>query len=183
LSTSNSSTPPLAKLERLLLDGDIDVELALYLRAVGFGVRFAPRGSKLIRDDVKVLQLARRLGRILVCHDQHGDKETKVRLYPELYRRGGKILQISGDSSQPPLTALGKILLFRENWQPWFKDNDGKVLVYKGGFKATPAHELAGRTVQRVFEIGPVPLGTKRKPRKRSPRARVVPVEQRPLFE
>lgn len=64
-------------IDRLVLDGDIDPELAIYLRAVGFKVRFAPRGSKLIGDDVKVLRLARKQGRILVCHDQHSDKETR----------------------------------------------------------------------------------------------------------
>ena len=132
MSTRDFLTHPLQKLERLLLDGDIDPELAPYLKAVGFGVRFAPRGSRLIRDDVKVLQLARKQGRILVCHDQHKDKETKLRLYPEIHKHGGKILQIGGDSSQKILTALGKILVWREQWVSWFKENDGKATVYQG---------------------------------------------------
>ena len=100
-------------LDKLLLDGDTDPELAGYLRAVGYDVAFVPRGGSTIRDDVKVLRLARRQGRILVCHDAHRDMETQLHLFPELYRRGGKILQIKGDSSQDLLTALGKVITWR----------------------------------------------------------------------
>ncbi len=184
MSTSDSLTPPLHKLERLLLDGDIDPELADYLRAVGFDVRFAPRGSKLIRDDVKVLRLARKQGRILVCHDQHSDKETRLRLYPELHSHGGKILQIGGDSSQMVLTALGKILVWRENWEPWFRGNDGKVVVYKDRWIPKSALTLANLTIsQKGYDIGRVPFSLKRKPRKKTIRKRPIAPEQHRLME
>lgn len=184
MSTSDSLTPPLHKLERLLLDGDIDPELADYLRAVGFEVRFAPRGSKLIRDDVKVLRLARKQGRILVCHDQHSDKETRLRLYPELFSRGGKILQIGGDSSQTVLTALGKVIVWRENWEPWFRGNDGKVVVYKDRWIPKSALTLVNLTVsQQSYDIGQVPFSPKRKPRKKTIRKRPIVPEQHRLME
>ena len=61
----NTSTRRFPRLERLLLDGDIDPELGDYLRAVGFNVRFAPRDNPIIEDDVEVLRLARRQNRIL----------------------------------------------------------------------------------------------------------------------
>ena len=184
MNTSNSSVPQLPKLERLLLDGDIDPELAGYLRAVGFEVRFAPRGSMLIRDDVEVLRLARKQGRILVCHDQHSDKETRLRLYPELRSHGGRILQIGGDSSQMALTALGKILAWRENWGPWFRENDGKVAVYKDRWVSKSALTLANLTVsQQSYDIGQVPFSPKRKPRKRAMRKRPIASEQRRLIE
>jgi hypothetical protein len=183
LSTSDSLTPRLHKLERLLLDGDIDPELAEYLRAVGFEVRFAPRGSRIIRDDVKVLRLARKQGRILVCHDQHSDKETRLRLYPELYSHGGKILQVGGDSSQNVLTALGKILIWREKWEPWFRENDGKVVVNKDSWIPKSALNLANRTIsQKRYDIGHVPFSQKRKPRKKTIRKRLIAPEQQRLI-
>ena len=169
MSTSNSLTPPLHKLERLLLDGDIDPELADYLRAVGF--------------DVKVLRLARKQGRILVCHDQHSDKETRLRLYPELHNHGGKILQIGGDSSQMVLTALGKILVWRENWEPWFIGNDGKVVVYKDRWIPKSALTLVNLTIaQQGYDIGQVPFSLKRKPRKKTSRKRPIAPEQHRLM-
>jgi len=184
LSTSDFLIHPLHHLERLLLDGDIDPELADYLRALGFQVRFAPRGSKLIRDDVKVLRLARKQGRILVCHDQHSDKETRLRLYPELHGHGGKILQIGGDSSQMVLTALGKILVWRENWEPWFRANDGKVVVYKDRWIPKSALTLANLTVsQQGYDIGQVPFSPKRKSRKKTIRKRPIASEQHRLME
>ncbi len=184
MSTSNFLTHPLPKLERLLLDGDIYPELADYLRAVGFDVSFAPRGSKLIRDDVKVLRLARKQGRILVCHDQHNDKETRLRLYPELHNHGGKILQIGGDSSQMVLTALGKILVWRENWEPWFIENDGKVVVYKDRCIPKSALILANLTIaQQGYDIGQVPFSLKRKLRKKTSRKRPIAPEQHRLME
>ena len=184
MSTSDSLTLPSQNLEPLLLDGDIDPELAGYLQAVGFEVCFAPRGSNLIRDDVKVLRLARKQGRILVCHDQHRDKETKLRLYPELYSRGGKILQIGGDSSQKVLTALGKILLWRENWEPWFKDNDGVVIVHKDTWIPKSALKLANITIsQKRYDIGQASFAPKKKPRKKVIRKRVIAPEQQRLME
>lgn len=184
MSTRNSLTPQLHKLERLLLDGDIDPELAIYLRAVGFKVRFAPRGSSLIRDDVKVLRLARKQGRILVCHDQHSDKETRLRLYPELHTHGGKILQIGGDSSQWVLTALGKVLVWREQWEPWFRQNDGKVVVYKDKWIPKSALALANLAIsQQSYDIGKVHFSPKRKPRRKTVRKPLIPPEQRWLIQ
>jgi hypothetical protein len=184
LITSDSSKRPLQNLELLLLDGDIDPELAVYLRAVGFEVTFAPRGSKLIRDDVKVLRLARKQGRILVCHDQHSDKETRLRLYPELYSHGGKILQIGGDSSQLAVTALGKVLVWRENWEPWFKENDGKVILYKDKCIPKSAIKLTNITIsQQGYDIGQAGFNPKRKPRKRAVRKQQVASEQFKLIE
>ena len=54
--------PQSLPLDKLLLDGDTDPELADYLRAVGYDVTLAPRGGSTIRDDVKVLRLARGAG-------------------------------------------------------------------------------------------------------------------------
>ena len=164
-----------------MLDGDTDPELADYLRAVGYDVTLAPRGGSTIRDDVKVLRLARGQGRILVCHDAHRDRETQLRLFPELYRRGGKILKITGDSSQDLLTALGKIITWRLEWSNWFSENDGRVVVHKGGWRKQTAADLVNFvSLQRVQDVGPVvPKRRTRTIRRR----RQIPPEQQPLTE
>lgn len=177
-----SSAVPLPKLERLLLDGDIDVELAPYLRAVGFNVRFAPKEHPTIRDDVKTVGLARQQRRILVRHDRTRDRKTKGRLYPVLYRRGGRILVISGDSSQPLLTALGKVLMFHRHWSAWFNSNEGVIRLTESGWKPqTPAELLHGH-VQGVLTVDPKVLMAKRITRKRGRRTAQVSSEQGKLL-
>ena len=170
----------LPPLDKLLLDGDTDPELAVYLRAVGFDVALAPRGGKMIRDDVKVLRRARGQGRILVCHDAHRDRETQLRLYPELYHNGGKILRLTGDSSQDLLTALGKVITWRLEWRQWFSENDGRVTVSKGDWRPQTAARLMNMvSAQRVQDIGPV--APKRAPRRTARRKPKIPPEQQPL--
>ena len=126
-----SSTKRLPSLERLLLDADVNVELEPLLRAIGFRPEFALRVGVNIRSDVDVLRWARRRRYILVCHDKFKDRQTRIELYPELYRRGGKIIQIGGGPDQDPYTSLGKILLNREKWVEWFKNHDGIVIVHE----------------------------------------------------
>ena len=168
-------------LDKLLLDGDTDPELALYLRAVGYDVAFAPRGGSTIRDDVRVLRLARKQGRILVCHDAHRDRETQLRLFPELYHRGGKILQIKGDSSQDLLTALGKVITWQLEWSHWFSEHDGRVVVSRGKWSKKTAAELVNfQSVQKVQEVGPVVTKRTTGPTRRRTK---IPPEQQPLID
>lgn len=157
-----------------MLDGDIDPELADYLRAIGFNVRFAPRDNPIIEDDVEVLRLARRQKRILVCHDQHGDRGTQLRLFPEIYHRGGNILRIGGDSSQPVMTALGKILVNYEQWSEWFNTHPGggRVSLYMTKCKPDSAEELMARHMHHVYvgdNVPPIPPRRTRGPRPRLP--------------
>ena len=158
----------------MLLDGDVDPELAEYLRAVGFNVRLAPRDNRIIEDDVEVLRYARRQNRILVCHDKHSDRSTQLRLYPELYHRGGQILQIVGDSGQPTIPALGKILVNYELWSEWFRVNSGggRVSVHSRGWRAISAEELMARHMHRIYvgdEVPPIPPRRRRGPQTRRP--------------
>ena len=173
--------PQSLPLDKLLLDGDTDPELADYLRAVGYDVTLAPRGGSTIRDDVKVLRLARGQGRIVVCHDAHRDRATQLRLYPELYYRGGKILQIRGDSSQDLLTALGKVITWRLEWSNWFSQNDGRVVVSQGSWRKQTVTELANFvSVKRTQDVGPVvPKRTTRTIKQRTK----PPPEQQPLID
>jgi hypothetical protein len=164
-----------------LLDGDIDPELADYLRVVGFDVQLAPRENPIIQDDVEVLRFARRRRRILVCHDSHSDTSTRLRLYPELYHRGGKILHIGGDSSQHLLVALGKVLVNYEHWSEWLQSNDGRVSVFATKWVPTSADEFMARHIRHVYRTSedlPLPPRQTRQSRRRSPG---IPSEQLPL--
>ena len=117
----------------MLLDADLDVEIQPYLEAVGFQTQFALSISADHRSDVDLLRWARNNDHILVCHDKHRDRTTRLELYPELKANGGRILRITGDSSQPVLTAVGKILVNREKWRAWFEDNDGVAILKMDG--------------------------------------------------
>ena len=119
----------LPKLEKLLLDADLNIEIQPYLRAVGFRTRFALHVKADVRDDTALLRWSRRYGYILVCHDKYSDRATRLRIYPELYQNGGKVLRIAGDSSQDTLTVVGKILVDHEAWHKWFEENDGIVIL------------------------------------------------------
>lgn len=156
----------LPKLERLLLDGDVDPELADYLNAVGFDVLLAPRGDPLIRDDVEVLRYARRRRRIVVCHDNHKGFESELELFPEMYHNGGRILRIAGDSSQSLLFALGKITLHYQEWSNWFKSNPqgGRVVVTKQKCITTTAEQFMKRHLRkRYLTSNDIPLPPRRK--------------------
>ena len=135
----------------MLLDTDLDVDIQPYLEAVGFQTHFALHIEADERDDVALLRWARKNHHILVYHDKHKDRSTRLELYPELNTNGGHILRITGDSSQDVLTALGKILVNREKWRTWFKDNDGEIILKMDGVIYRPAHELY-RMVERHLE-------------------------------
>ena len=131
----------LPKLERLLLDADINIELEPLLKAVGFTTEFALRVTN-IRSDTDILRWARRRRYILVCHDKFKDKQTRVELYPEIYKNGGRIIQVGGAQGHDPYAALGMILVQRNNWFQWFKEHNGIVTVHPNGWTPRDAHEL-----------------------------------------
>jgi len=165
----------------LLLDADIDPELADYLGAVGFDVWFAPRNNpEIIQDDVQVLRYARRRRRILVCHDKHRDIGSELRLFPEIYNNGGRILRIGGDSSQSLLGALGKLLVHYGQWSEWFRANPhgGRIVVHATKCIPTPADEFMARHMRRVYAGDEVPPLPPRRRGRRGPRPADVPLEQ-----
>ena len=167
------------KLERLLLDCDINPELDPLLEAVGFRTEFAKNVGVDVRDDTAILKWARRHRHILVCHDRHKDRRTQVHLFTEMRRNGGRIIEISGHTGQEPLTALGKLLVDREEWRKFFEDNHGIVTVHKGPAKLRPAHKLY-TIVQRELALGLDPVKTIRD-RKRLQRSRKKGLKAKPL--
>lgn len=174
----------LPKLERLLLDCDINPELEPLLRAVGFRTEFVKNVGVNVRDDTEIIKWARRHRYILVCHDRHKDKRTQLQLFPELRRNGGKIIEIGGHTGQDLLTALGKILVHREEWMQFFKENDGIATVHRTEIRKKSAHELYKR-VQGELALGGDPARTlkHRKHLEQPTRKRIkdMPAEQQQL--
>jgi hypothetical protein len=115
------------------------------LRAVGFGVRFALRVGVDVTSDAAILRWAREHDYILVCHDRHKDRKTRLELYPEIYHNGGRIICVGGGPDQDPLVALGRILVHLDEWRDFFAQNDGIVVVHKTGMNVTPSYELYAR--------------------------------------
>ena len=182
MPTKNTSIRRLPKLERLLLDGDIDPELADYLKAVGFDVQLAPRNDPVIRNDVQVLRYARKRGRIVVCHDKHRGIESELELFPEIYHRGGRILRITDDSSQSLISALGKIAVHYTEWSEWFKANSqgGRVVVSKQKCVKTTADEFMQRHLHRVYRTPEtLPLPPRRKNYRRRRKSPTPPGQTR----
>ncbi len=162
--------PRFPRLEDLLLDTDVDVGLGPYLEAVGFRVHFALDVGANVRSDTALLRWTREHGHILVCHDKHRDKSTRLELYPELYEHGGKIIRISGPPGQNEITALGKILVHREKWSSWFAENDGEIIVASHTIIYHDAHDLYTTHVQGALQIDPVKTIRRSRPTSRRPR-------------
>jgi hypothetical protein len=135
-----------------------------------------------IRNDTAIVRWARRHRHILLCHDKHKDRKTNQYLYPEIYHRGGKVIRIGGDSSQDPVTALGKLLVHREEWHAFFAQHDGIVTVHRTEVRLEDASELYTH-VQKQMPLTKDPAGTLRKrkaPRERGrKRPKVVPAGAR----
>ena len=173
----------LPRLERLLLDTDLDVEIQPYLEAVGFQTQFALHISADHRDDVALLRWARSNNHILVCHDKHKDRSTRLELYPELKANGGRILRITGNSSQDVLTALGKILVNREKWVSWFSNNDGEVILKMDGVIYRTAEQLYSMVERHLENPDPVARIRDRNPVRPVNRpARPTPPQENRLF-
>jgi hypothetical protein len=180
-NTRRTSTLLLPRLERLLLDADVSAEVEPLLRAVGFHTEFALRVSVNIRSDLDILRWARKSDYIVVCHDKFKDKQTRSELYPELFHRGGKIIQVGGGPSQDPYTSLGKILVHRKTWLEWFKDHDGIVVVHSEGINLRDSSNLF-EIVQKRMPLATDPIRTlkarKHKPLQRTKRQSQIPLGQ-----
>ena len=165
-NTKRRSTKPssLPRLERLLLDGDVNAYLERYLTAIGFDVVFATQVDVDIHDDTAILKWARRRRRIMVCHDKFRDGQTRIKLFQEVYTNGGRIIRIGGKPDQPPLTSLGKILVHRRDWLDFFSENDGMVLVHMTGMKKMPREELLRQIQKVMFDPPTVIQRSRRKP-------------------
>ena len=173
----------LPNLEDLLLDTDLNAEIQPYLEAVGFHTQFALHVDANKRDDLDLLRWSRRNGFIYVCHDRFKDRDTKLRVYPDLFDNGGKILRIAGDSSQDPLTAVGKVLVDREKWKAWFEENDGIVIVRANNKPVyQPAHTLFARIAHHLPNDDPGRRIRHRRPGRQQPRTRQPPSGQQRLI-
>lgn len=150
------------KLESLLVDADVDPCLIQYLRVVGFNAKFVLDVKVNVHDDAAIIRWAREHNRIVVCHDKYKDRETKFKVFQEIYEHGGHAIQISRGSNQEPLTCLGKLLIHHSVWTEFFKQNDGIVLIHQGGMKPMPRayliRQLQGIMGDKKSVIGDIPL-------------------------
>lgn len=177
------SLQPLPRLERLLLDTDVNPNLARYLRAVGFNVLFAAKVKVNYRDDTKIIKWARNHSRIVVTHDKYKDRATKIRVCQEIYENGGQVIQVGRGQSQAPLASLGKILAHREDWVKFFQENDGMVLVHQTGMTLMPRAYLI-RQIQSQLDFPTLPKVAPKflRARKGGRRPKPMPEDQIPLL-
>ena len=177
------STPRLRKLERLLLDADVHVKLADYLRAVGFDVELAIRTDANVSNDTDLLKWARENGYILVCHDQHRDANTKASLFPELNSNGGRILRLMGGPDQDLVHLLGKILYRRKSWAKFFGNSSGIFTISETKAEGELASDLFLRVQPAFAGIDPargVKGRTRQPQRPRRKRQTLLPSQQQP---
>lgn len=116
---SPTSTRRLPQLERVVFDADVSAEVEPLLQAVGFRTESMLRLMDVvdIQDDVEVVKWARRHRRILICHDKHKDRVTKIRLNAEVGLHGGRVITVLGGPQQSTYSTVGKILVNRDQWR------------------------------------------------------------------
>ncbi|MDD5702793.1 MAG: DUF5615 family PIN-like protein [Dehalococcoidales bacterium] len=172
MNTNDISTekPSPSKLERFLVDSDIDPELVFLLRKIGSRSTHATWHDKIPNDDTEYLIWARNHGYILVCHDKHSDTKTKYSFHSEMYYHGGQVIRV-GKPGQDTLRLLGMILAQRHAWQEHFSNDSGEVVVHPSGCNFTNAEELLKRSSYKMrlpFEDPSIPLKTR------------TPIQQKP---
>ena len=166
-STEQPEFPP--KLERLLLDADVNALLVPFLEAVGFDVLFAPKVQDVdIHDDAAIVKWARHHRRYLVCHDKFRDKQTRLKLYFEVFENGGPIIQINGGPQQHPLVSLGKMLVHRQKWLNFFEQHEDGIVHLSTQNPAYSPPEKLHKEIQRLVVDPIAALNRPRKPRKRT---------------
>ena len=175
------------KLERLLLDTDVNANIIRYLRAIRFDVLFAVKVKVDIRDDGAIVEWSRKHNRILVTHDKYKNRGHKIRVFQEIYEHGGHVIQIAGGPDQDVFTSLGKIIVNREEWVKFFNDNDGVAFLRKDGMKPMPRgyliRQLQGTLGDDESVIGDIPLKSPRRRKQRIPKTIPINPEKPPLFD
>jgi len=166
--------PP--NLEHFLVDSDVDPELVLLLRKVGFKATHVTRHPSIPNDDTQVLIWGREHNYILVCHDKHRDAKTRYAFYSEMYYHGGQVIRV-GKPGQSTLRLLGCILAQRHRWQEFFSKDSGEATVHPSGCNPNTASELLARSKYKLrlpFEDPAIPLRD-RKPLKKTKKTRHKP--------
>lgn len=190
MSKPKSEPKPFPKLERLLVDVDMNKTLLPYLKAVGFDVLFARDTKVNIKSDRALVAYARHYHRILICHDRHQKPQKhKLEVCKEIYQHGGRVIQVAGDPKQDPLTSLGKILANRYKWMNFFNGNDGIVTTYDNREMKTMKREELFYKIEQIstkiksgFKLDIKPMISPKaphKPAKRKPNP--IPSQQLPL--
>ena len=147
-------------LERFLVDSDIDPELVILLRKVGFKATHVTFHPNIPNDDTELLKWGRKQGYILVCHDKHKDAKTMYSFYSEMYYHGGRVIRV-GKPGQSTLRLLGCILAQRHKWSEFFNTDSGEASVHPSGCNPSSASKLLDRssyTMRIPFPDPSIPL-------------------------
>ena len=174
---TDKSQPQPPNLERFLVDSDIDPELVLLLRKVGFKATHATWHPNIPNDDTQYLIWGRERNYILVCHDKHRDAKTRHAFYSEMYYHGGQVIRV-GEPGQSTLRLLGCILAQRHRWQDYFSKDSGEATVHPSGCNFNTAQELLERSKYELrlpFEDPAIPL------KGRKPLDKVKPPSRKPV--
>jgi len=180
ISIDKSQSQPSSS-ERFLVDSDIDPELVVLLRKVGFKATHASWHPSIPNDDTRYLVWARKRGYILVNHDKHRDAKTKYSFYSEMYYRGGRVIRV-GKPGQPTLRLLGCILAQRHMWLAHFASDSGEASVHPSGCNFTNACELLERSKYKMrlpFPDPSIPLKSRQPLKSKSkPRGKLQSKDQ-----
>lgn len=144
---------------------------------------FAPHAGIDVTNDTRLVRWARRHRRILVRHDTTPDKRTRLELYPEIYKNGGKLICVHGGPQQDPLISLGKILAHLDKWLAFFGANAGGVVVVGAERIRYMDKEYLLSQVQSIMKLDIEHIPAKVKPSRKRPKRprRKPPPEQMEL--
>jgi hypothetical protein len=181
LTTNSQPQPQPPELEHFLVDSDIDPELVLLLRKLGFKATHATWHPDIPNDDTRYLIWGREHGYILLCHDKHRDAKTRYTFYSEMYYHGGQVIRV-GKPGQPNLRLLGCILAQRHQWQEFFSKDSGEASVHPSGCNVNSASKLLERSKYELrlpFDDPAIPLKTRKPSTKtKGPRQKLNPTNQ-----
>lgn len=80
------------------------------------------------KSDAKLVSYAHSIGRVFVTFDKLR-RDTGFEVAREMIENGGRIISIGGGPQQLPVRALGKLLFFSPEWQPFLSKNDGRAFI------------------------------------------------------
>ena len=136
------------------------------------------------RDDVVLLRWARKHRRILLSLDLY-KKTTGMAMNDEIRAHNGRVLTIAGGPQQPVHRALGKLLFYQDQWEPFFAEGHGRVEIHS--VAASTRDEAAKPKLLRPWQLPKLETRDvrqgerylhQREQKRKQPPTRVRPVKQ-----
>ena len=165
----------------MLLDWQSRTSVADLLRQLGWDVKLSQEtGLPGITPDYKLVEYAQADARLFFTFD-HLTGEHGALVAKQLREYGGKVLKIRGGPDQSPYRAVGRILFYYPEWEPFLRSQSGLADISDTKHACwlyTPSEYL-----QKTFPTGAKQfeeyLGRQRKKRSDAGRRKSgVPIEQ-----